>query len=328
VVVVNAVCEPVLANSAYHRLLDEAGPELTLLDEIGVPLAPSAIPERRAAAGDSADLEVALRDRLGVKRFYRVTVRPVVPHGDQGEVGFVVYADRTDAHLRALEEEFVARIAHELRTPASGLQNYGDLLLNYTADDCLTSDVRRMLKRIQVLSERVNAFVGDLFDVVRVSTGTRNLVREPVDAHQLVADAVEVARALLDAPPISVDMCSEPIVVLGDVHQLGSVVLNLLTNAITHAAGTHQIDVRLSLDSIGARIDVEDYGSGIASDDLTLMFTKHYQGSALRHDRSRSKGLGLGLFIAHEVVVAHGGRIDVTSRSGIGTRFIVHLPAA
>jgi two-component system CheB/CheR fusion protein len=120
------------------------------------------------------------------------------------------------------------------------------------------------------------------------------------------------------------------------------VLANLLGNAIAYAPGTDAIDVRLRRtqelttgagagEAEGgppadvAELEVQDYGPGIPAEDLPQVFTRFYR--IERAEGSGGTGLGLGLFIAREIVAAHGGRIEVRSREGAGTTFIVYLPA-
>ena len=119
-------------------------------------------------------------------------------------------------------------------------------------------------------------------------------------------------------------MDDAPLRVNGDAGRLEQVLLNLLTNAITYAPGTERIDVRLRRAGGEAEIQVEDYGQGIAAADLPNVFARFYQapGSAQQSRR----GLGLGLFITHELVVAHGGTIAVASTEGQGSTFTIRLP--
>ena len=106
--------------------------------------------------------------------------------------------------------------------------------------------------------------------------------------------------------------------------RLMQVVLNLLQNALTHAAESQRIDVRLARTSSRASIQVQDYGPGIAADAQSQLFTRFYQ--ARFPERSRSGGLGLGLFIARQIVEQHGGTIRVQSVVGEGATFTVQLP--
>ena len=102
--------------------------------------------------------------------------------------------------------------------------------------------------------------------------------------------------------------------------------LNLLTNALHYAPGTDHIDVRLRRTGGEAEIQVQDYGPGIAAADLPHLFSRFYQ--VARPRDGANSGLGLGLYIAKELVTAHQGRIDVSSAPDEGTTFTVRLSVA
>jgi signal transduction histidine kinase len=126
--------------------------------------------------------------------------------------------------------------------------------------------------------------------------------------------------------PIQLEAADSPLLVNGDAGRLEQVLLNLLTNAITHARGTDRIDVRLRRAGDEAEIAVQDYGPGIPQADLPNIFSRFYQ---VAHAEARAqRGLGLGLFIVHELVTAHGGTVAVASAEGQGTTFTIRLPRA
>jgi signal transduction histidine kinase len=111
--------------------------------------------------------------------------------------------------------------------------------------------------------------------------------------------------------------------VRGDAGRLEQVFLNLLTNAIDHAHGSATIDVAVRRSGNQARVEIQDHGQGIAPQDLAMLFEAYSRlGRA-----QRVGGLGLGLFVSREIVVAHGGEITATSRIGDGTTVAVTLPA-
>ena len=228
------------------------------------------------------------------------------------------------------DDQLVALLGHELRAPVSGLRNNAELLACYLRDDLTSDEAQRTIGRIHSLSATLGLMIQDLFEMAQISAGKLAIVQHPIDPVDVVMSAVEVAESLPQTPPIVVETMVEGLRLHGDARRLSSVILNLLTNAAKHAAQTERIDVRIRSDAHDVLIDVEDYGPGIADDDLPLIFTKHYQ--ARRQDRGGSRsepaasGLGLGLFIAQRLVRAHHGHITVTSKLGLGTRFTIHLP--
>jgi len=140
----------------------------------------------------------------------------------------------------------------------------------------------------------------------------------------VVARVVETARDLPPGHTIHLAAAAEPLWLESDAGRLEQVLFNLLTNAFTHAPSATPIDVRLRRVGGEVGVEVQDYGRGIAADQLPHLFARFYQ--VARPDRPSQGGMGLGLFICQEVVTAHGGRIAVVSTEGEGTTFTVWLP--
>ena len=135
---------------------------------------------------------------------------------------------------------------------------------------------------------------------------------------------VTTARLLTAGQSIELASANEPLVIDADPGRLEQVVLNLLTNAITYAPGTERIAVRVRREGCEAVLEVQDQGPGIAAADADRIFERYYQaGSAAETGQS---GLGLGLFIAREIVTAHGGTITAESAEGAGALFTIRLP--
>jgi signal transduction histidine kinase len=111
--------------------------------------------------------------------------------------------------------------------------------------------------------------------------------------------------------------------IAGDSRRIEQILLNLLVNAVTFSGGSGSIDVSLRHADGFAEIEVRDHGPGIPAHVLPQIFDRFYR---VDDERSAREGLGLGLFIAREIVNAHGGRIEVESTIGSGATFTVRLP--
>jgi signal transduction histidine kinase len=173
-------------------------------------------------------------------------------------------------------------------------------------------------------ARRLNDLVERLFDVTRIQTGQLEIMVEPIDLVAIVRSAVDVSAVLANAPTIRFSAKPASVIVRGDAGRLEQVFLNLLANALEHAAGSGAIDVVVRRSGSFAVVEVRDYGAGIAAEDLSIVFEAY---TRLRQPQ-RATGLGLGLFVSREIVAAHGGTITATSRIGDGTTISVRLPAA
>ena len=323
VLVVDRAGTSVRTNAAYARMVGGTGAPLAPEDARGRPLPPAETPRARAARGETFSLEFALADADGTRRWFEANGQPL-PDDGVG-VGVVVIRDITlSSAQRHLQDELLSLASHELRTPLTSIRGYLDLLR--TRVQSTSGDERLIRYAAQALSQmrRLTALVSDLTDVARLQSGNLTLVLDAVELGTVVARVVETARDLPPGHTIHLAAAAEPLWLESDAGRLEQVLFNLLTNAFTHAPSATPIDVRLRRVGGEVGVEVQDYGRGIAADQLPHLFARFYQ--VARPDRPSQGGMGLGLFICQEVVTAHGGRIAVVSTEGEGTTFTVWLP--
>jgi two-component system CheB/CheR fusion protein len=312
---------PVLSNAAFERLFGPDGASLQPEDEDGQPLKPEDSPQQRAARGEQFTMQFTNRDAEGNRRWFEAVGQPV-EHGIT-EAGMVTIRDITERNLRRLQGQFVAAAAHELRTPLTVLE--GSLQMLERRGGALPPEQSRQYLGMALHElERLRALTEELVDVERLELGQLQLARESVDLAEVVRQSVNAAQSLAEAQTIVLAPFDGSLLVSGDRMRLEQVFLNLLTNAVNHAPVSERIDVRLARVDAQAQVEVQDYGPGIAPEDLPHIFDRFYQ--VERTTGARNTGLGLGLFICHEIVVAHGGTIDVRSEPGQGATFTVRLP--
>ena len=137
----------------------------------------------------------------------------------------------------------------------------------------------------------------------------------------MVRDAVDVAGTLPHAQAITLSADVESIPLRADAVRLEQVIVNLLSNAVEHAPTSQTIEVTVSESGGMAVVEVRDHGKGIAPDQLPLLFKPY-----TRLGEDTSTGLGLGLYLAREIITAHGGTIEAESKLGQGTAITVRLP--
>jgi two-component system CheB/CheR fusion protein len=216
-------------------------------------------------------------------------------------------------------------VGHELRTPLVPLQGYLEMVLRLLPENEADDRARRYAKTALDQLRRFAGLVGDVVDATRLHTGRFSVQLAPLDLGALVAQTVRLPIGDAQPPNVVLSVPETPLVVNGDAARLQQVIVNLLSNAARYAPGSDHVDVRL-LREPGQRVklEVQDYGPGIAAAELANLFTPFFQGA--HEDRGARGGLGLGLFICKEIVEAHGGTIEVSSSGG--TTFAVHLPLA
>jgi len=309
-----------LTNAAFDRFF---GPSRTFVpeDELGRPLPETDWPRQRAANGESFTMLFTLREPEGTRRWYEASGQPLLINGvEQG--GVVVIRDVTDRSLRHLQEQFLAVAGHELRTPLTALS----LSIDLAARRVQNSDDQRLRQHMIRAAEqtrRLTELAHEIVDVVRLTTATLQIERAPLDLSDLTRRVVDTVQVIAGEQPVSIQGDDAPIIISGDARRIEQILLNLLVNAVTFSGGSGSIDVSLRNADGFAEVDVRDHGPGIPAHVLPHIFDRFYR---VDDERSAREGLGLGLFIAREIVNAHGGHIEVESTIGSGATFTVRLP--
>lgn len=223
--------------------------------------------------------------------------------------------------------QFVADASHELRTPLASIRGYAELVRR--VPDEVPPDVLRAMGRVESEAVRMTTLVEDLLLLARLDSG-RALDRAPVDLSALAADAVGDAHAAGQdhvwrlALPGDEDEPAEA-TVLGDEHALRQVLANLLSNARVHTPAGTTVTTTVSTGPDAVVLTVRDDGPGIDPELQGRLFDRFARGDAARSPGTGSTGLGLA--IAHAVVRAHHGQIDVDGAPG-ATTFTVTFPTA
>ena len=223
------------------------------------------------------------------------------------------------ARLQAQDQQrrhLMADIAHELRTPLTVIQGRLEGLLDgvYPRDDERLGTVledTRMLARL----------VEDLRTLADAESGTLTLQKEPTDLAILVQDAVNsfAAEAGAGGVAVGVEAAADLPLVEIDPLRIREVLANLLSNALRHTARGGSVSAATGVLDGRIELRITDTGAGISPEELPRIFDRFYKGRA-------SRGSGLGLTIARNLVLAHGGEIRAESRVGEGTAVIVTLP--
>jgi signal transduction histidine kinase len=236
----------------------------------------------------------------------------------------VVFRDTTAEHLaRRNSEEFIAHVAHELKTPLNVLAMYSDAL---QGEDGLSEAFRvEATNVIRDEVERMSMLISNILNITKIEMGSLKVQRQRVKLHDLLRDAFEtVARSGRgDDLQFELDLPREISAVSVDKDLLRIAINNLLTNAIKYnrPGGTVALSAEEYDDTV--RITVRDTGIGIAPEDRERIFTKFYRSSA-QAVQSKS-GHGLGLSLVREIVQLHQGTLSVSEAPEQGTEFVIEF---
>jgi signal transduction histidine kinase len=227
-----------------------------------------------------------------------------------------------------IREEFLAVASHELRTPLTNVKGYVQLLdRQLRGDDGSWERLRGLIDPLQTQVRRLETLVGDLLDVSRLQRGRLELRPEAVELGELARQVV----ARFDHSPhrtprhsLIVDAPS-PVAGVWDAARLDQVLTNLVGNALKFSPTGGEVRVAVRREADEALLTVSDEGLGIGPEERAALFEPFRRGEATAR---AIPGVGLGLYIAAEIVARHGGRIEVASAVGEGSTFVVRLPLA
>jgi signal transduction histidine kinase len=223
--------------------------------------------------------------------------------------------------LDRLKDEFISVAAHELKTPVTIMKGYAEVLLR-SANDQL-AEHRGILMAIDRGANRIDRVVRDLLDISQLHLGRLAVRREPVDLALLVKRIVD--RAAVTAPQHRIRLLSVASVpVRGDPERLEQAVHTLVDNAIRYSPRGGDVDVRVAVRAGQAIVSVRDQGVGIPAARQTRIFERFYRA----HGDSPNDygGMGVGLYIAREIVRQLEGTMWFESHEGQGSTFGFSLP--
>jgi PAS domain S-box-containing protein len=220
-------------------------------------------------------------------------------------------------------DEFLSVASHELRTPVTALHVQLQMLQRVIDRIGAPGPVRERVESLDAQVRRLAGLVEALLDLSRIRLGRIELSREPVDVSALAQEVAAPYQADLDlahGSSVSV-LAPAPAVASLDRVRIEQVLANLLGNAVKFGEGK-PVEIRVESVGGGVRVEVVDRGVGIDADQVERIFGRFERAAPAHH----YPGLGLGLYVAREIVEAHGGRILARGEPGKGASFVVEIP--
>jgi two-component system, OmpR family, phosphate regulon sensor histidine kinase PhoR len=228
--------------------------------------------------------------------------------------------------LDMFRKEYIGIVSHELKTPIFAIEGFLETLLDGALEDNRVN--RKFLGQALKNVNRINSLIRDLITISRLESGEIQLYKEPFRIYDVVLDVFGSLDSLLTLNERSVKLrlvnqnC-EKIYVLADEERIEQVLVNLISNAITH--GKPDGEVCVSLHQMGTKVEIKviDNGPGIAPEHIPHIFERFYR---VEQSRSRENGgTGLGLAIVKYLIDAHEEHITLESNVGFGTTFAFTL---
>lgn len=222
----------------------------------------------------------------------------------------------------ALRDDFISLASHELKTPVTSLKIYTHAL-HKQAEKQGEETFSKYLEKMNMQTDKLTVLINDLLNVSKLQHGKLEFTMENFDLNDLVKETVDAVQQIAERHIIKIKgEIDGP--VFGDRYRIYQVLTNLLTNAIKYSPGANTIQVEIMPNGKSALVSVKDFGIGIDKEHQKHIFQQFYRVSS--PTEKTYPGLGMGLYIAHEIVKRHGGEMTVESEKGKGSTFSFNLP--
>lgn len=256
---------------------------------------------------------------------YRADYAPYIDENREFAGLVLLIQDVTEQQrLDNMRKEFVANVSHELKTPLTSIKSYTETLLEGALEN--EDLARRFLTVIDGESDRMARLVRNLLQLSNFDYEKVTWDKDCHDVVEMVRKAIQKLEVTARGKGMAIAFATRDMEMEGffDHDRIEQVFLNVLSNAIKYGNEATTVDVALSREDDVALIRVRDRGIGIPEEDLGRIFERFY-----RVDKARSRslgGTGLGLSISKNIIEAHGGSIEISSRVGEGTEVVLSFP--
>jgi len=225
-----------------------------------------------------------------------------------------------------LQNEFIANISHDLRTPLNSIIGFSELLSNKIFGE-LTPKQTEYVNDIRLSGLRLLGMINEVLDISKIESRTIKLNYSEIDFNMLVSEVCNILKPLIDKKQISIlKNIENHIFFTGDYVKIQQVVFNLVGNALKFSSQNSEVEIFAKIKDNKLIFHVKDNGIGIEKKYHKKIFDKFFQ---IKNPMSKTEiSTGLGLTITKEFVKLHGGRIKLESEPGKGTTFIVSIPTS
>ena len=267
-----------------------------------------------------AELDASIRQLGGADFSRRITVRGPEDLQSLGER--LDWLRRRLAELEAEKNRFLRHLSHELKTPLTALRE-GAELLNDQVGGPLAPPQRQVVSIMRDNSVKLQRLIEDLLDYQRALHAAASLAPKTISLDSVIREAMRPHELVMQSKGQSLSLELERLNIEADAEKLRSILDNLVGNAVKFTPRGGSVSVAARTSGGEAIIDVIDSGPGVPPEEREVIFDSFFRGRAKAS--GRVEGTGLGLAIAREFAEAHGGRINVVTRTS-GGHFRVTLP--
>lgn len=271
--------------------------------------------------------EVAARTAVG--RGHRPLRLYVSPMRNDGKVVGALAMVEDITEIRRLEQvrtDFAANVSHELKTPLTSIRGFVETLQNGAIDN--PPMAHKFLRIIMMETERLTRLINDILSISKLESGDDEVSVERLRLDKMAFDVADMLSIHAGEKEVTINchMNNEPVNIMGNSDRVEQMLINLIENGIKYNKPGGSVTVQVFSNGIEANVAISDTGIGIAEENLPRLFERFY-----RVDKGRSRqmgGTGLGLAIVKHIIRSMGGEIEVHSKLGEGTEFLITLPLA
>jgi PAS domain S-box-containing protein len=221
------------------------------------------------------------------------------------------------------QEDFVNIASHELKSPITAMNGYLQLVKRRCGDG--SEDLNKVIRRMDVQLHKMQSIVSAMLDNTKINSCEVQYNYESFDLNYCIRETVDAIKINNDSHEVTCSFESPKRLVTADEEKIGRVLTNLITNAIKYSPDGKAVELATSIDSGYVKVTITDHGIGIAKEKQAHLFERFYRVDNLS---KQMPGLGLGLFIASDIIHHHEGAIGVESIPGDGSSFWFTLPLA
>lgn len=299
-------------NKNFRDWINNEKPERTKLEDY------VKIPDDKTFA-ELKDDEVFIKGKKDV--FYKATTT-VLDSKEHKAKYMIVISNCTDQReIESLKEDFVATLTHDLKVPVIAEANMLEFLLKGKFGQ-LSDEQIEALKTMSASNKELLELVQTVLDTYKVKEGEIELHLEQISVQKLLSEIAGEMESIAQKNNNKIVVNAKTdFEIKVDYLQFKRVIKNLVSNAIIYGKPETNIELTAKQKGDDKYIYVKDYGRGIAKEDIDKVFNKYYSA----HKKFRKIGTGLGLYLSQKLVTAHGGTLDVASKEGEWTEFVVKL---
>ena len=257
----------------------------------------------------------------GLRRIMNVTANIMDYNADKKKRILLVISDVTvEKELEQQKEDLIGFVTHELRNPLANMTLCAELMEDSIKENRL-EESEEYLAKTKTNLRRLTNVVSELHDATKAGSGQLKIDKQQVQFEDLVIDAIDTVKLLYPEHQI-IKSGNALVEVNADRHRLLQVLNNYLTNAIKYSPKADKVLIRISMEKEKIVTSVTDFGEGIPANKIPHIFNRYYRIDNI----PGTEGLGLGLFLSREIIMAHGGEVWVETEENKGSTFFFSLP--